>query len=223
MKIVSIQTGQVERIHDPNAAGAVNGFYMTAFGKTAVSGPVALRRLGLEGDAQADLINHGGPDKAVNAYAIEHYAYWAQFVGDAVRPHGAFGENLTLKGLTEESACIGDTYALGDGLIQVSQPRGPCWKLASFWKREQFAGEVQASGLTGWYFRVLREGTVEAGMPLTLVERPAPEWTVALANEVMYHRRDDLQAAFALASLEHLADSWRAPLKKRAESLSGRT
>ena len=120
---------------------------------------------GIEGDGQADLVNHGGVDKAICVYPLAHYPHWQEMIGRELSP-AAFGENFTVDGLTEADVCIGDTWRVGeDVLVQVSQPRQPCWKLARRWQRKTLALEVQESGKTGWYFRVLEEGTVQAGMP----------------------------------------------------------
>jgi MOSC domain-containing protein YiiM len=105
---------------------------------------------------------------------------------------------------------------LGTALIQLSQPRQPCWKLGRRWRIRDLARRVQQSGRTGWYFRVLREGGVEAGQSFQLHERPHPEWTVAAANEVMHLRQHDLAAARALADCPALAASWRESLARRA-------
>src|SRR5262249_2606205 len=131
--------------------------------KAGVAGPVRLSALGLEGDGQADLRFHGGPDKAVNAYALAHYPGWeAEWQVSPLAP-GAFGENLTIDGQTEESVSIGDVFQLGSAKLQVSQPRFPCWKLERKWRRPGLAARVVETGRTGWYFRVLETGAVEGG------------------------------------------------------------
>jgi len=137
-------------------------------------------------------------DKAVCAYSADHYPEWRRTLRITPFEFGAFGENVTIEGLTEHTVCIGDVWALGDAVVQVSVPRQPCWKLARKWRRDSLADEVRTSGRTGWYFRVLREAQVARGADLTLMERPHPAWTVAAANAVMHDRAGDTNAFLAL-------------------------
>ncbi|KAB8146019.1 MOSC domain-containing protein [Chloroflexia bacterium SDU3-3] len=185
--------------------------------KAAVSGPIWLGRTNLAGDAQADLENHGGPEKAVCVYPGEHYPSWRAALGQPDFPFGAFGENITVGGQTEADVCIGDIFTLGDARVQVSQPRQPCWKLARRWHLRDLAAQVQRSGRTGWYLRVLDEGLVGPDAQMQLIERPYPEWSIAHANQIMHHRRHDLAAAAALADCPQLSGSWRRTLQARAE------
>lgn len=187
--------------------------------KTPVSGPVAVEGLGLAGDAQADLVNHGGADKAVCAYPADHFDHWRAVLARPDLGPGAFGENFTMRGLTERDVCIGDTWRIGDLLVQVSQPRQPCWKLARRWRTADFADQVIAAGRTGWYFRVLRPATVSAGLSCGLIERPYPEWTVSAANAVRYDNAGAARARGAeLAEVPLLSASWRRALRSRAEA-----
>lgn len=190
--------------------------WRSGFFKRPVSGSAVLGPLGILGDAQADLAHHVGPDKALCIYPTEHYPHWCHLLVLPEPPNGAFGENLTLAGVTEAGICIGDVFQLGSAQVQVSQPRQPCWKLARRWRIPDLAAQVEATGCTGWYFRVLRDGEIAAGQPLTLLERPHPEWPVAMANELMHHRRDDRAAAAALAACPVLSASWRHTLSRRA-------
>lgn len=180
----------------------------------------------LEGDGQADLQFHGGPDKAVCAYAAEHYRFWrgeledTAILGDAGPfDFGAFGENFTLQGATEDDLCIGDIFTAGEGdnapVLQISQPRQPCWKLARRWNVKDLAWRVQQNGKTGWYFRVLREGVINPDIKLRLAQRPYPTWTLKRANDIMHHQRTDLQAAAGLAACAALSQSWKRTLQER--------
>ncbi len=189
--------------------------WSTAFYKKAVNGKVWLGKCNLSGDGQADLKNHGGPEKAVLAYSAEHYPTWRSEINCPELPYGAFAENFTVSGLTEELVCIGDIYSVGGAHLQVSQPRQPCWKISRRWRIKDLAGRVKATGRTGWYFRVLTEGYVERGLPLVLLGRPFPQWTVARANEIMKHRREDRHAAVGLASCGFLSMNWRTILSAK--------
>jgi MOSC domain-containing protein YiiM len=189
--------------------------WTTGFFKEPTTERVWLGHTNLAGDGQADLVNHGGPEKAVNVYPVEHYPYWAKTLPLANLHEGAFGENLTTKGLQEKDVCIGDVFEIGEALVQISQPRQPCWKLARRWRIKNLSLLVQESGRTGWYFRVLREGHIQAGNTLLLIERPCPRWTIAAANQVMHHELANTQATRELADCVYLAARWRTKLERR--------
>lgn len=186
----------------------------TAIAKRPAAGAVALGATSLAGDEQADKVHHGGPDKAVCVYFARHYPHWASVLGRPLEA-GAFGENLTVDGAAEEDVRIGDIFRLGDAALQVSQPRVPCFKLSARHERPTFEGEVKASGFTGFYFRVLRPGSVAAGDTLVLEAADPAGVTIAEANRVMHRDPDDLDALRRLLAVDALADSWRAPLRKR--------
>jgi MOSC domain-containing protein YiiM len=215
-RLLSIQVGKPQTLGRHDAADPMDREWTTGFFKQPARGPVWLGRANVDGDGQADLENHGGPDKAVNVYPAEHYPLWTSELGLDSLPFGGFGENFTTAGLTESTVAIGDVFAIGDAVVQISQPRQPCWKLARRWRIKDLAARVIQTGRTGWYVRVLQEGTVAAGMTVRLIERPHPDWTVAAANEVMHHRRHDRDAARALAACPSLSASWRKSLERRA-------
>jgi MOSC domain-containing protein YiiM len=161
--------------------------------KSAVAGRLMLGATGLEGDEQADLRHHGGVDKALHHYPVEHYAVlaaeWPQ-CADKVGA-GFLGENISTHGLTEHDLCIGDVLALGAARVQVSQTRSPCWKIDLRLKVEGASRFVEAAGITGWYYRVLQAGEIGAGDTLELLERPNPWLTLAhYWDSVMAHRPD---------------------------------
>jgi len=189
--------------------------WTTGIFKQPIDGPVRLGWTNLAGDQQADLKVHGGPDKAVCVYSAAHYTYWRETLQIADFSFGAFGENFTVDGLDESNVCIGDTFRIGDTVVEVSQPRQPCWKLARRWQLKDLAVQVQQTGLTGWYFRVMQEGTVAAGMPIQLENSPHPTWTLARANQVMHHDKTDFSSAATLAAIPHLSASWRSTLENR--------
>ena len=217
-RVLSIQAGP-PREHDAGEAVADGHArrWRTGFFKESVAGPIHLLRDNLEGDGQADLRVHGGPDKAVLVYSADHHAAWRAELGVPEVPPAAFGENFTVSGVTEALTCIGDVWTLSEARVQVSQPRGPCWKLARRWGREDLPARVLATGRTGWYLRVLEEGMVEPG-PFVLRERPWPEWTIARVNEVAYAKgaARDRGAERRLAACPLLAEGWRAWLERRA-------
>jgi MOSC domain-containing protein YiiM len=187
----------------------------SAIVKTGVGAArVAVGPDGLAGDEQADLRVHGGPDKAVCCYPGEHLPDWGALLGRDL-PHGAFGENLTLHGLTERRVHIGDTYTLGAAVVQVSQPRGPCFKIAARWGARTLPKELAQGLKAGFYLRVLEPGDVGAGDPMALVDRVS-DVSVAEVLRVTYRDRHDAAALHAVIGVPQLAEQWRAALARAA-------
>jgi MOSC domain-containing protein YiiM len=217
--LCSIQVGTPQSYGFDDAVDAHDKPWTTGFFKTGIEGRVFADKTNLTGDGQADLKNHGGVDKAVLAYSADHYSMWRQELGKPDLPHGAFGENLTIAGLNESSVCIGDVFSVGTVAFEVSQPRQPCWKLARRWRMHELTGMVVRNGRSGWYLRVLEPGWIEVGMPVALIERPSPDWTIARANEILHHRKTDLFLTLELANVPRLANSWVGELHQRADSL----
>jgi MOSC domain-containing protein YiiM len=203
-RIESVLTGSVHAFADGEAS---------AIEKAPVDGPRAVRWLGIEGDAQADLSVHGGPDKAIHHYPFDHYPYWRTALGNfpVLRQAGAFGENISTMGLTEEIACIGDRYRMGSALVEVAQGRQPCWKQAHRLSSRNMVVAMVQSRRCGWYYRVIEEGVVQAGDDLTLLDRPHPEWSVkrVIGLLIAGEGRTDKAAVQALADLPALAENWR--------------
>lgn len=191
--------------------------WTTGFIKTPQAGACWLGYEGFKGDEQADRRHHGGVDKAVCVYPAEHYLHWRTTLRLPELGYGAFGENLTTSGCTEAHVCIGDVFSLGEALVQVSQPRQPCWKLARRWRVKDLTAQVERNGFTGYYFRVLRHGWVKVGDQATLLEHTFPQWTVARCNEIMHHQKQDSQSAAQLADCSALSASWKDSLWARAQ------
>jgi len=210
-RIVSLQVGQPRQMGDAGWPELRTGPWVSAIIKEDARGPRWLSATNLEGDRQGDPSVHGGHDKAILAYAAVHYPLWRAELGIEM-PHGAFGENLTVTGLDEETVCIGDIYRIGEAVVQVSQPRAPCWKIARRWGIKTLTARVDETGHTGWYNRVLTEGYIDAGQPITLLERPEPDWPVMRATRVMQNRRRDMPAATALARVATLNNGWKQAL-----------
>ncbi len=189
--------------------------------KYPVDGPRRAHANGLEGDHQADLKNHGGRDKAVHHYAREHYAYWLEQLPHrpaVLQEAGAFGENISTRGITEADVCIGDIYAVGDVVLEVSQARQPCWKLNARFEHKSMAMAVQTTRFSGWYYRVLREGEISPGDSLTLQERPHEGWPLTRLMSIIYDKSKDRADLRAMADLEVLASSWRSLARKRLDT-----
>ena len=150
-------------VSEPTMMETAKGPVLSGIAKVPAAGPVMLRFLNFDGDRQADLTVHGGRDKAVYCYPLEHYATWAAELAREPGGHGWFGENLTTSGLLESSVRLGDVLRVGAARVQVTQPRWPCFKLAARMQRRGFERMFMKSGRSGWYARVLEEGLVTAG------------------------------------------------------------
>ena len=200
MRVLIVSVGDANPLHWNGRA------VPSAMAKVPVSGPVAVGTLGLTGDEQADRRNHGGPDKAVLLYPSEHYRAWEHLADDVDRP--AFGENLTVEAV----------YSVGTAVLQVSQPRRPCFKLAAHHGIRDMAVRVQNTGRTGFYARVLQPGRIGAGDVVEAVRVPEHGITAADVHRVLNIDRDDLPAARRLlATPDVLPDSWAAILRRRLD------
>ena len=190
----------------------------SAIAKHAVAGPVAVGFEGLEGDEQGDRKVHGGVNKAVHHYAYEHYARWRKQLGalPLLEQPGAFGENISTQGLSEANLCLGDILRCGDARLEIVQTRQPCWKLNDRFGIPDMALRVQQSGMTGWYYKVLEPGALEAGQLLTLEHRPFPRWSLTRVLEVLYQRTLDETALHELSELP-LVPSWRKLVDRRLQ------
>ncbi len=173
MKIVSLNVGL------PREAMWKGRPVLTGIFKEPVAERVQLRFLNLDGDRQADLTVHGGAEKAVYAYPLEHYTYWQQELPDEALPWGAFGENLTIEGLSETTVNIGDRFRIGTAEVMVTQPRFPCYKLNLKFGRDDMVKRFLQSRLSGIYFSVLQEGEIGAGDAIERVSRDENDVTVA--------------------------------------------
>jgi MOSC domain-containing protein YiiM len=220
--IISIQVGLPADHGDLNSSDEFDQPWRSGFFKYPIDGPVHVGKTNIDGDGQADLRVHGGPDKAILCYSADHYPYWKQTLGLIDFPFGAFGENLTIANLTEQNVCIGDVWSIGSVRLQVSQPRQPCWKLANRWRMKDLPFQVIANGKSGWYVRVMQEGSIQPGQEIIREERPIPDWSIARANHLMFHDPDNANDAHAMAEMNLLAESWRRHFTNRAAQLSKR-
>lgn len=211
----SVQVGTPHRYGKPGTKKVMERPWETSFFRTPSVQPRWLYATHLEGNAQADTKNHGRPDQAVLLYAAAHYPIWREELGRAEMGAGGFGENFTVDGLTEGTACIGDIYEIGEARIQVTGPRYPCWKIERRWDIEGLTSRVAETGRTGWYCRVIREGMIEPGMNILLVERPYPMWTMALINDFGHGRNQDVKIARELGACPLLNEFWQDMVVRR--------
>lgn len=187
----------------------------SAIGKARATGPLMLHGQGFQGDTVADRRNHGGSEKAVCVYPAERYAAWRERYGRALR-RPAFGENLLVSGVDEGGTCVGDVIALGTCVVQVSQPRVPCYKPAAFTGEKRLTVDLLTTGWTGWYLRVLEAGAVREGDEGQLLERLGGAVSVSRLNELRYGEPIDADALLEIAEAPGLLDEWRHKLRERA-------
>ncbi|MGO4268998.1 MOSC domain-containing protein [Paenibacillus sp. TAF58] len=214
MEIVSINIGK------PNTIIYQGKELVTGIYKSPVSSPLYVGGTNLDGDGQADLKYHGGVDKALCVYCDEHYAYWEN-VMERKLDYGAFGENLTVRGLLETDVCIGDTYQLGEAIVQVTQPRQPCHKLAKRHDMLDLPVQVQHTGYTGYYFRVLQEGIIDEHSTVKLIEKQPAGITVDYANQIKFHDKSNMEGVKRILAVKELSASWRESFEQRLQELEG--
>lgn len=203
-RLVAVQVGQPETLDFHGRQ------WTSAIDKSSVMGRVALSTKNLMGDRQYNLKYHGGVDKAVCCYCAVHYPMWRETLGkDDDFKYGAFGENFTVSGMLEEEVCIGDVYAVGTAIVQVSQPRQPCINLARKWDLRTLPQQMMDNGRTGYYLRVKQTGEVGVGDEIKLIERPCPDLSVLKLNWAMYQQEGGLELFARLAKLPELAASGR--------------
>lgn len=209
MKIISLNVGR-PRLVVWEGQSVSTGIY-----KAPVEGRVMLRTLNLDGDRQADLTVHGGRFKAVYLYPSEHYAFWRDELPDMELPWGMFGENFTAEGLDESSVNIGDRFRIGEAEVSVTQPRMPCHKLGIKFGRMDILKKFLASGRTGFYFSVEREGEVGAGDEIELVARDTHNVTVADITRLYARDRSDFETMRRAVAVEALPESWRQHFRQK--------
>ena len=197
MTVVSVNVGT------PTLVQVGDRTVLTSIFKSPVEGRVPVRRRNLDGDRQADLRVHGGPYKAVYCYPEEHYPFWREQLPEMELPLGMFGENLTTRGLTEDDVFIGDQFRIGSAVLQVTQPRMPCYKLGIRFGRPEMVKRFWLSGRPGIYFSVVEEGDLAKGDPIERIAHAADG--VSVADVVRLYQGDD-------NSRELLDRALRAPL-----------
>ena len=175
MQVISINVGL------PREVEWRDQIVLTSIFKEPVAGRVRVGRLNIEGDQQSDLTVHGGAGKAVYVYPSEHYEFWRKELPDADLPWGAFGENLTTSGLSEDDVRIGDRFAIGSAEFVVTQPRMPCFKLTIRLGRADMIKRFYRSGRSGFYLAVVKEGEIGAGDEISLLSRDDDAVTIAEA------------------------------------------
>jgi MOSC domain-containing protein YiiM len=211
MKLLSVNVGQPREIPSPD------GLVWTGIYKEPVQGRVMLRRLNLEGDGQADLQHHGGVYQAVYAYPYENYSHWARALGRDDLTFGQFGENLTVEGLTEDTAHIGDVFRIGGAVVQVTQPRIPCYKLGLRMGSAEFPKQFLESGRVGFYLRVVEEGDVGSGDAIERLKTDPEQLTVREVIRIAFFDRDNAALIEKAIRVQALSPEWRQRFAKQLD------
>ncbi len=193
----------------------------TSIFKDPVAGPVRLRPHNLDGDRQSDLSVHGGPAKAVYVYPAEHYAFWRDELPGVPLSWGHFGENLTVEGLSEETVSVGDRFRVGTAEVRVTTPRLPCFKLGLRFGRADVVRRFLLSERLGFYLAVEREGEVEIGSEVVLLEGRQGSMTVAQVTRLYTTEKGNAELLRRAAALEALPASWREGFRRRLERPTG--
>ncbi|MBA4164011.1 MAG: MOSC domain-containing protein [Erythrobacter sp.] len=201
------------------------GEELSAFAKVPLAGPVRVTREGLVGDHQADRKHHGGPHMAVHIYPLDHHPFWQRELGghELLAQPGAFGSNLAIRNLDETMVRIGDRFRLGSALVEVSQPRMPCWKIEHRFGQKGMVATIIETARCGWYFRVIEEGVAKAGDMLELDEGDRTPWTLAEVFTAIANPRAQTSAPrlLAMGDCELLAPQWREKARRKAEGMGG--
>ena len=215
MKLLSVNVSQPKEV-------SYNGQRIkTGIFKERVSGRTMMRRLNLDGDGQGDPTVHGGIHKAVYIYTIEHYDYWKRELGRNDLTYGQFGENLTVEGLLEETVHIGDVFRVGEALVEVSQPRVPCFKLGIKMGNARIVKPFLASERVGFYVRVLEEGEVGTGDAIERTKVGEGQMTVKEIVHLLHFNNTNAEAAKKAASLPALSPGWRDSFEEIAVKTHG--
>lgn len=213
MRVISVNVG-LPRSVEWNGRTVMTGIF-----KEPVDGIIPVRRLNLDGDRQADLSVHGGPDKAVYGYPSEHYPFWRGEYPDQDLTWAAFGENLTTEGWLEDDVHIGDRFRIGTAEVVATQPRMPCFKLGIRFGRDDVIPRFLESGRPGFYFRVLQEGDVSAGDPMErIAEDPHGITVVDIVRLFLDKDGADRGLLARAVQVDALAPGWRDYFRKRLDS-----
>lgn len=203
MRIISVNVGR------PRLIPWKGQMYSTGIFKDPVAGRVMLRKTNLDGDRQADLSAHGGPDKAVYGYPSEHYPYWSKVLSGKELRWGAFGENLTTEGIFETEISVGDQFRVGSAVVMARTPRIPCLKLAAKFDRDTMIREFLRSGYSGFYLSVVEEGEIGAGDQFQFLGGETPTVSISDVNRLFVAPASDLELLERATQVKSLPASWR--------------
>ena len=207
--------GCVKDYGNKDAKDRLNQAWQTAMFKVAQSGKIYANELGFIGDSVADTIHHGGIEKAIFANSWQNYPAWEKFLGLQNLPFGAMGENLTIDGLDESNICIGDVHKIGSLILQVSQPRKPCFKLSKRWSNIDMAREIFRTGRSGWYYRVLQNGHCMVGDEVEILSKDELNISVMDVNMLFFDPASHYYLLDRFAKLDKITSGWHDTIKAR--------
>jgi MOSC domain-containing protein YiiM len=211
-RVISVNVGGVRQF-EYNQRPAKSAIW-----KSPVSNRINVRGVNLDGDDQADREVHGGPDKAVYAYAVEDLHWWEELLGQSLE-HGQFGENLTTEGFDVNDALVGERWEIGSTVLEVSEPRVPCWRLGVRMNDKMFPGQFTKALRPGPYLRIIVEGDVGAGDEIRVVDRPNHDLTVRDVFRIFSQDRDEVER---LLGVPQMSDSWKSWAEDRLRAAGGR-
>ena len=216
MKLLTVSVGTPKEVSYVDRKSREKTTTTTGIFKTPVDSRVMLRRTNLDGDGQADLDAHGGPDKAVYVYAKENYDFWAAELGrDDFSTAGQFGENFTVEGMSDEDVCVGDQFRIGGALTVVTQPRVPCFKLGILMRIDNFQKQFAEKCRVGFYLRVLEEGEVGAGDAIESAGTGSVRMSVRDMMHLLYFEPDNVDGARRALEIEAMSPGWRSSFEER--------
>ncbi|MDO4874843.1 MAG: MOSC domain-containing protein [Campylobacter sp.] len=211
--------GEVKNYGSQSATNKLNTPWSSAIFKVAQNGEIFANELGFEGDSVADTKHHGGPEKAVFANSFANYADWESFLGLKNMAYGAMGENLCVDGLDESCVYVGDIHKIGSLVLQVSQPRKPCFKLSKRWGNENMATHIFETGLTGWYYRVITPGSCKVGDVIEVIEKDPVHMSILEVNRLFCAPNKNLNLLEKFNSLTTLPKSWYSDMERRIQGI----
>lgn len=219
-KILSVQVGRAKTYGDAQSKDFLEKEWQSASFKEVSHTPLFAHFTGFSGDEVADTIHHGGVDKAIFANSYENYVHWASFLEQKILPFGALAENLTITGLHEQSVMLGEVHQIGTAILQVSQPRKPCWKISRRWNHIAFTNEIFTSGLTGWYYKVLQEGLIGSDDEIKVIQQKTPQISILKANEAFREPEKYKSILETILDIPSLASSYQESIVKRLKNES---
>lgn len=215
MKLHSLHIGKLQRVEEGKNIKVV---FETGMLKDSIDGEVFCTQMGFVGDFVSDTKNHGGLEKAVFANSLQNYAIWSKYLKKDMKI-GFMGENLCIDGLDENKVCVGDIHKIGSLILQVSQPRKPCFKISGVWDDKGFTKEIFKTGLTGWYYRVLEAGSAKRGDEIEIVKKDEVCMSVMEVNMLFYDPKNHLNLMDKFKRLKTLSSGWESVIAKRIKGV----
>ena len=217
--VKALLIGEVKNYGSQSATDKLNTPWSSAIFKVAQNGEIFANELGFVGDSVADTKHHGGPEKAIFANSFSNYAQWEKFLGFKNLAYGAMGENLCIGGLDESSVCVGDIHKIGSLVLQVSQPRKPCFKLSKRWGNENMATHIFETGLTGWYYRVITPGSCKAGDTIEIIKKDEVGMSILEVNRLFFAPNENLELLEKFNALTTITNGWYGDMKRRLQGI----